>query len=175
MNDLKSDIYTLVSALAGGERVIWSDQNSPRPALPYWTIKLNAMPMLGSAEYGQGVTSTGHQTIWRTNQATLEVQRFGSDSEIKCHALRSDMDRMTVREAWGLKRISCYDSGSVNNLAIKLDNSTMEPRAGVDLFLRFGSTVTDRVGIIETVVTTGEYQPTESEDLAQVITSTSIT
>lgn len=175
MNGIKADIYALVAALAGGERVIWADQNSPRPAMPYWTIKLNNLPMVGSAEYGQGVTNTGRQTIWRTNQATLEVQRFGADSEVACHSMRSDMDRMTVREAWGLKSIACYDSGPVNNLAIRLDNSAIEPRAGFDMFLRFGSAVMDRVGIIETVVTTGGYKDTESEDLAQVITSSAIT
>lgn len=174
MNGLKADIYTLIAALTGGEKVIWSDQNSPRPALPYWTIKLNTLPMLGSAEYGQGVTNDGDQTIWRTNQATLEVQRFGPDSEIKCHGLRSDLDKTTVRESWGLKLISCYDSGPVNNLAIKLDNSTIEPRAAFDMFLRFGSRVLDRVGAIETVVIDGEYPGAESEDLAQVITAASV-
>lgn len=157
MDSLKSDLYTLVAALAG-ETVIWADQNSPRPALPYWTMRINTIPTMGSAAYSQGVTPQGDQTIWRVNQATVALQRYGDDSEIKCHALKSNLDKMTVRESWSQKQLACYDTGPVNNISTKLDNATIEPRAAVDLFVRFGSRVVDRVGIIDTVEISGEYE-----------------
>lgn len=169
MTGLKTDIWTLISSLTGGEVVIWADQNSPRPALPYWTLRIIAIPTLGQAEYSQGVTNDGDQTIRRVTQATLAVQRYGTDSEIKCHALKSDMDKMSVREAWSLRDISCYDSGPVTNISTLLDQSKIEPRASVDLFLRFGSRVLDRVGIIETVAIDGEYTDTESDEVIQTV------
>lgn len=163
MDGLKADIYALVSALADAQ-VIWADQNSPRPALPYWTMRINTIPTLGSAEYAQGVSNDGDQTIWRVNQATVALQRYGVDSEIKCHALKSDLDKTTVREAWSLRQLACYDTGPVNNISTKLDNATIEPRAAMDLFVRFGSRVVDRVGIIDTVMVEGQYEGSDMID-----------
>jgi len=173
MDTLKPDLYALVSALAG-ETVIWADQNSPRPALPYWTMRLNVIPTLGSAGYSQGATVDGDQTIYRTNEATLALQRFGTDSEIKCHALKSDLDRMTVIAAWRAKKIACFNTGPVNNITLKLDNSTMEPRAAVDLFIRFGTRVLDRVGIIDTVRIEGEYPEAESASVIDTVVASGV-
>lgn len=171
MDGLKADLYLLVSALAD-EPVIWADQNSPRPALPYWTMRINTIPTLGSAVYGQGVNALGDQSITRVNQATVALQRYGVDSEIKCHALKSDLDKMTVREAWGLRQLACYDTGAVNNISTKLDNATIEPRAAMDLFVRFGSRVVDRVGIIDTVQIEGQYPDAISSEVIDTVVST---
>lgn len=175
---VKTSLYTLVKALIGTETLIFADQNSPRPPLPYWTIRLSSQRALGDDTYGQGVTIDGDQLVSGVREITVQVQRFGPDSDSACADLRDNLSRTTILETWQLQKIALYDIGDVLNVPYKLDNSQLEPRASVDLFVRFGTELLDRVGVIETVETTSNYVTNQTKgfdevnpDLAEVITS----
>lgn len=154
---VKDTLYTLVKALIGAETLVFADQNAPRPPLPYWTLRLAAQRAVGEDAYSQGVDANGDQLISGVREITVQVQRFGPDSDVACADLRDNLSRTTVSETWQVQKIALYDVGDVLNVPYKLDNSQLEPRSSVDLFARFGTELLDRVGVIETVATTAGY------------------
>lgn len=174
---VKDTIYTLVKALIGAEALVFADQNAPRPLLPYWALRLAARRAVGRDTYGQGVDINGDQLVSGVREVTVQVQRFGPDSDVACADLRDNLSRTTVDEAWRLQKIALYNVGDVLNVPYKLDNSQLEPRASVDLFIRFGTELLDRVGGIDTVEMNAGYVTNQTPgfdapnpDLAEVIT-----
>jgi len=174
---VKATLYTLVKALIGAETLVFADQNAPRPPLPYWTIRLAAQRAVGEDAYSQGVDANGDQLISGVREITVQVQRFGPDSDVACADLRDNLSRTTVSETWQVQKIALYDVGDVLNVPYKLDNSQLEPRASVDLFVRFGTELLDRVGWIDTVEMDAGYVTNQTPgfddpnlDLAEVIT-----
>lgn len=157
MPTLKDTLYTLLKATIGAETLVFADQNSPRPPLPYWTMRLTVQRAIGSDTYGQGVTDLGDQVIMGTREATVMVQRYGDDSDTKCADLRDEFSKTSIMESWQLAKIALYDIGDVKNIPFPLDKSQLEPRASLDLFVRFGTELLDRVGIIEQVDMTGTF------------------
>lgn len=155
MATIKAIIYTLLKATIGAETLIFADQNAPRPPLPYWTMRITVQRAVGKDTYSQGVTALGDQTIWGTREATVTVQRIGVDSDTKCADLRDEFSKASIMESWQLAKIALYDIGDVKNISYRLDNSQLEPRASLDLFVRFGTELIDRVGIIEQIDATG--------------------
>lgn len=174
---IKDTLYTLVKALVGAETLIFADQNAPRPPLPYWTLRLSAHRKVGVDYYSQGVTDDGDQQIDGVREATVQVQRIGADSDFKVAELRDNLSKTTVLEQWQLKDLALYNTGDVQNIPFPLDKSQLEPRASVDLFVRFGSKILDRVGAIEVVGIAARYETVDltpgfdaNPDLAEVIT-----
>lgn len=177
MDNLKPDLYTLVKALVGAETLVFADQNAPRPALPYWTIRVQVQRAVGGDYYSQGVTNDGDQQVDGVREATIQVQRIGTDSDLKVAELRDNLSKTTALEQWQLKDLALYDTGDVQNVPFPLDKSQLEPRASVDLFVRFGSKILDRVGAIEVVSVAAGYETVSltpgfdaNPDLAQDIT-----
>lgn len=176
MNGRRADIYARVKALAGAETVIWADQNSPRPALPYWTIKLASRRSIGWSDYGQGAPA-GIMTIGGVREETLMIQRMGTGSYDAVSAFRDALAKRTVQAAWYATGIAIFDRGQVLDVPFALDNAQLEPRATMDLFIRYAVTDTDDVGMIETVEIAAEYVPPENgtvladENLDQTITA----
>jgi hypothetical protein len=176
MDGLHLALYQLISAMTGVEPVIWQHQNAPRPNLPYWTMRLSSMRKLGWDAYSQGVDLNGDQIVSGVREATLQIQRFGDGSDIAVSNLRDSLSKITVQEGWQVAKISVFNTGDVLDVVYKLDNEHYEPRANVDLFIRFGTELLDNVGIIETVVTDAGYITNQSvgfdelnPDLGQVI------
>ena len=174
---VKATLYTLVKALIGAETLVFADQNAPRPPLPYWTLRLAAQRAVGEDAYSQGVDANGDQLVSGVREITVQVQRFGPDSDVACTDLRDNLSRTTVSEAWKIEKIALYDVGDVLNVPYKLDNSQLEPRASVDLFVRFGTELLDRVGWIDTVEMDAGYVTNQTQgfdepnlDQAEVIT-----
>jgi hypothetical protein len=174
---LKSTLQALIKAVIGDEALIFADQNSPRPSLPYWTMRISAQRAIGVDAYSQGVDDDGDQLVTGVREVTVQMQRFGTDSDVACADLRDNLSRTTILEQWQIQKIALYDIGDVLNVPYKLDNSQLEPRASVDLFVRFGTELLDRVGVIETVETAAGYVTNQTlgfdepnSDLAEVIT-----
>jgi hypothetical protein len=165
---LDATLYALVKDLIGAETLIFADPNAPRPVLPYWTLNVQTNKSLGSATLGQGVTNDGDLEIKGVREATVRIQRLGADSSSLVTDLRDNAFRVTVLEKWQLQNVSLYNVGDVQNVPFKLDNSQLEPRAVVDLFIRYGTSLLDRVGVIETVEIAASYEG--KPDLTETIT-----
>lgn len=169
MNTLKGKLYALIKASIGSETLVFSDQNAPRPSLPYWTMRIQSIRRLGSEDYSQGVTNEGVQTIKGAREATIAVQRYGTDSDISCQTLVDTLQKTTVKESWQSQDIACYETGDVLNISTTLDKSVIEPRAAVDLFIRFGARFVDTVGAIESVTNTGQTDQAIDEENIYVV------
>ncbi len=162
---LKTRLYALLQPIMTGT-VIWADQSAPRPALPYTTLKLGSITEVGGEHYSD-VDNNGIQTVLGTRESVLNVQRFGPDSVAAVQTfadklrLNSNLDKFHVQE------IACYDISPVTDIAQLLNGIAIEPRASVDLNIRFASDQTDNVGVIETVISDGDVGP-ENTALNQV-------
>lgn len=171
MSALKSTLYTLLKASIGAETVIFADQNSPRPALPYWTMKVQLRRKIGHDAYSQGVTNAGEQTVFGVREGTVQIQRIGTDSGVKMSDLRDILAKTSVMEQWRVSKISLYDMGDVQNVPYPLDDTQLEPRASMDIFVRFGTSLLDTVGAIETLdITAGfDSKPNLTETFSVVL------
>jgi len=174
-------ITSIVRGLVGGvvapEVAISSDQNSPRPPLPYWTVKVLSIRSVGSDAYSQGVTNAGLQTVSGVREATVEVQRFGAGSHEACFEFANMLSARSVLDTWSAQDVVVYDVGDVANVPYKLDGSSLEPRGAVDVSIRFGTELLDNVGAIETVDIEAKYVTDQTlnmentnEDLTETIT-----
>lgn len=157
MSALEDKLYTLLTPLLNGEVLIFADQNAPRPALPYWTLNVSPRKHLGRDGYSQGVTDDGDQEVYGVRESTAQVQRIGKDSDELVEGLRDDLSRVTVQEQWQLEGISCFNTGDVQDVPFPMDNNHLEPRAVLDLFVRYGTKLIDRVGVIEVVDVDATY------------------
>jgi hypothetical protein len=155
--NLNEKVFSIISPLVAPEKWIFSNQNSPREALPYWTIRISSIRPIGKDSYGQGVDENGNQLVFGVREATVQLQRIGEDSYMYCLDLANNLSRITVIDAFSLEKIALYDIGNVIDAPYTLDNSRIESRAVVDLFIRFGTELLDNVGIIETVDVDSSY------------------
>lgn len=182
MNTLKPKLYTLVKAGIGDETLIYSDQNASRPPIPYWTMRVQSIATIGNYEVIQNKTNIDAQNIVGIRQATVQIQRIGEDSEISCLSFRALLNTTAIQDLWSTNKISCFDVSQVTNLATKLDNSVIEERAGMDLFVRFASDLLDESsGMFNTVSTNGEYETVDitaqfdaNDDLTHTIIASSL-
>lgn len=154
---LKTTLYALIKPLIGAEVLNFADQNASPPPLPYWTLKISSYRTVGKDVYSQGVDVDGNQLVSGVREATVQVQRIGEDSDVSCADLCNNLSKTSVREVWRAERISLYDLGDVLNVPYKLENSRVEPRAVVDLLVRFGTELLDHVGGIDTLFVSAGY------------------
>ena len=151
MPTLSERIFTLVKSAIGAETLVFADQNSPRPPLPYWTLVIQSSAAVGRESVGQGVNDDGDQKVSGVRESTVRLQRMGAGSVQACEGVRDLLQTTTSRESWQVQQLALYNISSVLNVPFKLDNSQLEPRSTFDLSVRHGIYLLDRVGIIETV------------------------
>ena len=170
---LKARLWTLLQPIIG-EAVIWADQNAPRPAMPYCTLKLNTIKRKGTPYYASP-DSNGLQDVLTMREATLQVQRFGDGS---VEALETVSDKLALNsnlDKFSLQDISAYDVSSVTDVALLLNSLATEPRASVDVSVRWWADVSDNVGLIETVISDGTLGPEKTaKDLEYSISTVSV-
>ena len=154
---LKTRLYTLIQPILGGT-VIWADQTGPRPALPYSTMRLGVISPVGEPHYSD-VDNAGVQTVIAVRESVLNVNRFGVDSVATVEMfsdkllLNSNLDKFSVQD------ISVFNMSSVTDIAQLLNGIAIEPRASIDLSIRWESDQIDTVGIIDTVISNGISGP----------------
>ena len=154
---LKTRLYALLQPIMTGT-VIWADQSSPRPAMPYTTLKLGSITEVGGEHYSD-VDSEGIQTVIGVRECVLNVQRFGPDSVDSVQTFADKLRLNTNLDKFRVQEIACYDISPVTDIAQLLNGIAIEPRASVDVNIRFASNQSDNVGIIETVISSGVVGP----------------
>lgn len=154
---LKEALYTIIQPIMA-ETVIWPDQNAPRPALPYSTLRLSSITRQGTPHYSD-VDNNGIQTVIAIREAVLQVQRFGDASVEALETLSEKLDLVTNLDKLYLQKIAVFDKSPVTDVAQLLGGLATEPRASIDLSIRWKSSLTDNVGLIETVHVDGEVGP----------------
>ena len=147
---LDSDIFNLLQPIISGT-VIFADQNSPRPALPYSTIKIGSFRRVNKDHYGDPDNS-GIQTVLGDRELTVTIQNLGrTDCVNFLNDVASKLQLTTNIDKFMAKKIACFNTGQALDVSAVINNTTIEKRANLDIFLRVKSSITDNVGIIDTV------------------------
>ena len=156
---LETDIYALMQPIIGGT-VIWADQNSPRPPLPYSVMKINSIRFVNQDHYSNPDVN-GIQTVKGDREFTLNVQRFGQ-SDVTSF-LNSVVDKLRITtniDKFMAKKLTAFNTEAVSDISALLDKTAIEKRATVDIFMRYKSSLTDNVGLIETASIEGDDDST---------------
>ena len=149
------EIYRLVQPVLGlaTSNVIWADPNAPRPELPYATLKINSRSRRMSDHHG-APDDDGNAKVKGDREFTLYVQYFGPDAVAFLGTFADKMQLRSVHADFVAQKIIPYNIGDVTDVAELLGGTggKIEPRAAVDVFFRYKSSLDDAVGVIETVV-----------------------
>ena len=154
---LKTAIYTLLQPILGGT-LVWADQNAPRPPLPFATLRLSVIQRIGTPHYSNP-DNAGLQDVLAVRESVLQVQRFGPDSVGALETFADKLALQTNLDKFSLQKISLFDVSSVTDVAQLLNGLATEPRASVDLSLRWVSDQSDNVGLIDDVNVNGDLGP----------------
>lgn len=162
LNEVKEQVRVWAAAnVAEGVTVVFANQNAPRPALPYVTIHVTAMPEKEHASVGPP-DENGDAEIVNDLAPTVSLQAFGDGARDIMSGLRRSLDKVTVLQslrAAGLPFIR--DLSGVTDLSETV-GTKFEDRAGLDLEFRAAGVVTDAVGAIESVEGTATHETGEN-------------
>jgi len=173
VSTLKTRLYTLIQPIMGGT-VIWADQTGPRPPLPYSTLRLGVITTVGEPHYSD-VDSGGLQTVLAVRESVLNVNRFGNDSVSTVETFSDKLLLNSNLDKFSLNEISVFDMSAVTDIAQLLNGIAIEPRASIDLSIRWESDQVDNVGIIDTVISDGTIgQVNTALDEEYVLTVTAV-
>lgn len=146
-------IFRLISTVSGGVAVIFADENGPRPPKPY--IQLRLQTALRFPLHRGAVDDAGQQLVTGHRDAAVELQCFGSGSY---DVLDNLGQRLTMEgslaEAERLD-LAVFDVGKISQVPVLRDQASYEPRAVLELGVRYAVTISDAVGAVEQVVLHG--------------------
>lgn len=146
----RDDLYALFKQFFPSFTVIWSDENGPRPQLPYVTLKLSSKRFKNYDFYADP-DADGMQEVKGDRELTLTMEYFGVDP---LDALQSVVDKLrlhTIQGTFYAAGYTVFDTAQVQDISALLDGVQREQRATLDLFIRTKVTQTDDIGYIETV------------------------
>lgn len=147
------DIIARVLKLEG-KRVIWRNQDGIKIANPVVTLFVYSKQAQAMAEFRQG-SEEGTKAVYVPTDAVLEVQMFDQRGEFpsdKLEYLVRCLELPDVVEECTKAGIVFFDSEPVQDVTVLLPNSQQyEPRAAVDLHIRYAEVMTANVGAIEEV------------------------
>jgi len=156
-----------------GLTAIWANPNAPRPDRPYASLQVINVSRLGEPSYG-AVDDQGQSQVDLQREFTLSVSIYESTDNAdprsaldRAQELRDSLDLRTVlmtlaEDGWAYRGVELL---SDTTQALE---GEWEPRATFDV--RFGTTVTrlDDIGLVETVIYTGEINDRNVEFTAEL-------
>lgn len=158
---LRTDLRTLFFPLFGlpEGKVIWQDENAPRPALPYVAMKVMSQRYVKQDHYS-GVDANGVQKVSGDRELTLNIQYFGPNSVESLEAIVDKLRLESVLATFIGARYVVFNTEQVTDVAALLDKVQIEPRASMDVFIRVKKYQSDTVGEIATA----NINPTSAPD-----------
>lgn len=158
---IRKFLHDIISELTGvqGNSVIWANQGQPKKITPLITLRLYGENGEAMAEHLK-TSDAGILDLRTPSQFILEVQYYGQKSEYPCDILAElvrNFERPTIVDRFMGNGVAFLYADDVQDLTNLLGNQQQyEPRAAVDLHLRYTAQVLDDVGIINQVDIHGE-------------------
>lgn len=148
---LRTDLRTLFIPLSGltEDKVIWQDENAPRPALPYVAMKVMSQRFV-KQDYYADPDANGVQKVQGDRELTLNIQYFGPDSVQNLEAVVDKLRLNSVLDRFMAAKYVAFNTAQVTDIAALLDKAQIEPRASMDVFIRTKKYQDDQVGFIDT-------------------------
>lgn len=181
MKELRRFLRSLMVDLLeiDAQSVYWANQTAPKGALPVATLRLYSISQEAMAE-DRGVDEADRLDLHLPQAAVLEVQIFdesGGDPVGRLEALLLKLETPTVSDRCHAAGVAFFAAEPVLDITGLLsDGKTYEPRAAVDLRIRFNGRIKDAPSIIEKVEITAKAQKPEKpkEKYAMEITVTEV-
>ena len=161
------------------QSVYWANQTAPKGALPVATLRLYSIAQEAMAE-DRGVDEADRLDLQLPQAAVLEVQIFdesGGDPVGRLETLLLKLETPTVADRCHAAGVAFFAAEPVQDITGLLsDGKTYEPRAAVDLRVRFNDCIKDAPSVIEKVEITAKAQKPEKpkEKYAMEITVTEV-
>ena len=138
-----------VAARAPGMKVIWADQDAPAPTTAYITLRPATSTSIGE-DYESAPNESGVMEVVGNREWMLYVQAFGTGALDALQLLRDTLRLPSVQASFEETGIAFIDAERVENLS-QLIASNMNERGALDVRFRGNSSLTDNVGLIESV------------------------
>jgi hypothetical protein len=146
-------IYRLILAVSGGVPVVFAEENGPRPPKPY--IQLRVQTALRFPLHRGAVDDGGQQLVTVHRDAAVELQCFGSGSYDVLDKLGQRLGmEVSLAEAERLD-LAVFDVGKLSQVPVLRDQASYEPRAVLELGVRYAVSLADTVGAVEQVMLHG--------------------
>lgn len=146
------------------QSVYWANQSAPKGALPVATLRLYSIAQEAMAE-DRGVDEADRLDLQLPQAAVLEVQIFdesGGDPVGRLETLLLKLETPTVADRCHAAGVAFFAAEPVLDITgLLADGKTYEPRAAVDLHIRFNGRIKDSPGIIEKVEITAKAKKPE--------------
>lgn len=153
MTPLEESIVDVLTPILGAAP-IRMNQNGPRPPLPYTAYMISSSRTKGMDEYS-APSDGGSQVVSGNREFTLTLQRYSTTGPVEfLQDVRDKLRLQSVMDAWIVRGMTAFDASGVEDISMKMETQ-IEPRATMDVFVRYRSSLTDNVGIIETAHITG--------------------
>lgn len=146
------------------QSVYWANQSAPKGALPVATLRLYSIAQEAMAE-DRGVDEADRLDLQLPQAAVLEVQIFDEscgDPVGRLETLLLKLETPTVADRCHAAGVAFFAAEPVLDITgLLADGKTYEPRAAVDLHIRFNGRIKDSPGIIEKVEITAKAKKPE--------------
>lgn len=154
---LKDNLFDWVDSVTsyGDSKIIWLDQNVPRPEKPYIGMRITPFVQVGQ-DYVGHPDNAGDANINGNREFTLMIQHYGVGSVQVLENLRSSLQKPTIQESLREDGIVFVDRLDISDISELFDNE-YEERATMDLLFRIAQSITDNVGVIESTNIEGTY------------------
>ncbi len=160
MSNAHESFYTLISTAAAPLKVIYSDQNGKRPARPYITLSVQ-VGQPGPSHHGP-VSDEGVRVVSSHRPVSIQLQCYGADSLEILDRLQLVLQRESIQGLSEQLNISTLRPVRLQPVPALLDGVSYESRAILDLESMYTASITDEVGVIESVEITMDTTPGES-------------
>ena len=145
-NTVKVNLHTWATAvLPVGTPIIFWQQNSPRPSVPYVTLHLDNFMAINQDWKNHLTNNLGDVLMKGDRNFTLSINAYGGDPITLLENLRSSFQRNSSLALLRTYGIAFYQSETINDLSDLVD-SKFEKRAQMDVRLGIGQNYDDNSG-----------------------------
>lgn len=138
----------------GPDKIVWFNQDAPRPSRPYVALDLTSGPSQVGHDELRNV-SDGVLDVTGNRRITVTVAVYGEDSDLYAMRLHSSLEKPTVQAALYGYGLSLNRQEDVQDVTTRLE-TRYETRYQFDAIFNCVSSVRDEVGHIEEVQITDE-------------------
>ena len=129
--------------------IVIANGNGPRPKLPYITLRLDTAPRAPLLE--ADLSDDGVQNYAAHRDATVELQCFGSDGFDALDEISQRLKGPSMLAAALAANLAVYAADGVQSVPVLRDGGKYEPRAVMDIGIRYTKEHDESVGLISTV------------------------
>ena len=141
----------------GDDKVIWLNQDAPRPPLPYIALQIFGLVKVHEDYKPMPQNDDGDIKITGNRDFTLNIQHFGPGFLLSLETVRSSADKEAVRETLRAAGVAIWNTNEAIQDLTSLIETRYLDQASIDIMCRTNSEVADTLGTIQTVEVEGNY------------------